>query len=66
MQPFEFMECDNCRVKLGSPYLCASCYHNQEVISILKGSLDSFKETMYKNMKAAIERSFGIEDTEDN
>lgn len=38
MEPFitkavkEFMECDTCRAKPGSPYLCKGCLHNRDVI----------------------------------
>jgi len=32
----EFMECDTCRAKPGSPYLCVGCLHNREVINNLK------------------------------
>lgn len=28
----KFMECDACRAKFGSPYLCAGCLHNRKVI----------------------------------
>lgn len=29
----EFMECDTCRAKSGSPILCKGCIHNRELIS---------------------------------
>lgn len=32
----EFVECDTCIKKPGSPYLCAGCLHNQAVIGRLK------------------------------
>jgi len=31
----EFMECDICRQKPGSPYLCIGCLHNRKVINRL-------------------------------
>lgn len=31
----EFMECDTCRVKPGSPYLCNGCLHNRDLIQKL-------------------------------
>jgi hypothetical protein len=31
--PAEFMECDTCRAKPGSPTLCHGCLHNRDVIS---------------------------------
>ena len=33
---FEFMECDTCRAKLGSPTLCEGCLRNRVNISSLK------------------------------
>ena len=35
-EKLEFMECDSCRVKPGSPPLCAGCLHNREVIENLR------------------------------
>ena len=32
VEPSEFMGCDACRAKPGSPTLCAGCLHNREVI----------------------------------
>ncbi len=32
-EKYEFMECDTCRAKPGSPRLCSSCLHNREIIS---------------------------------
>ena len=32
----EFIECDTCREKPGSPTLCQGCLHNREVIGELK------------------------------
>ena len=31
----EFMECDTCRAKPGSPALCAGCLHNRQAMSDL-------------------------------
>jgi hypothetical protein len=33
VEPSEFMECDTCRAKPGSPTLCHGCLHNRDVIS---------------------------------
>lgn len=35
----DFVECDSCRSKPGTPALCASCLHNREVIIVLKQTL---------------------------
>jgi hypothetical protein len=35
----EFIECDSCRVKPGSPLLCESCLNNRNVISELKDQI---------------------------
>lgn len=32
MNELEFMECDSCRKKPGSPYLCEGCLHNRNAI----------------------------------
>lgn len=34
-QEREFMECDTCRAKAGSPVLCRGCLHNRDLISKL-------------------------------
>lgn len=34
--PTQFIECDTCRVKPGSPELCWGCFHNRMLISKLK------------------------------
>ena len=36
----EFMECDTCRAKAGSPQLCFGCLHNRHLISIMKEVYD--------------------------
>jgi len=33
--PEKFLECDTCRVKLGSPTLCKGCLHNRALIGRL-------------------------------
>lgn len=35
----DFMECDKCRSKPGSPTLCSGCLHNREVINRLRKEL---------------------------
>jgi hypothetical protein len=37
----EFMECDTCRKKRGSPVLFAGCLHNRDVIMDVKRDLPS-------------------------
>lgn len=32
----EFMECDSCRAKPGSPQLCTGCLHNRSAIEKMK------------------------------
>lgn len=32
----EFLECDTCRAKAGSPTLCKGCLHNRTLIENLK------------------------------
>ena len=34
----EFMECDDCRAKPGSPALCWGCIHNRALITRLKSA----------------------------
>ena len=34
--PDEFLECDSCRSKAGSPELCKGCIHNRGLIERLK------------------------------
>lgn len=38
----EFMECDSCRAKPGSPQLCTGCLNNREVIEKLKPEINPF------------------------
>ena len=35
----DFLECETCRAKPGTPVLCASCLHNRALISRLQGEL---------------------------
>jgi secreted protein with Ig-like and vWFA domain len=37
----DFMECDTCRAKPGSPTLCAGCLHNRRLIGMLRANLDA-------------------------
>ncbi len=37
----EFIECDICRVKPGSPTLCSSCLSNRQTISDLRALINS-------------------------
>ncbi len=39
MKKQEFMECQTCRVKPGSPELCTSCLHNRSLVEKLKNDL---------------------------
>ena len=38
-QPREFVECDTCRAKPGTPLLCSTCFHNRSAISVLTRQL---------------------------
>lgn len=44
MDSDRFMECDNCRVKPGSPILCDSCYHNRRLIDDLQRRLSEIEK----------------------
>lgn len=44
----EFMECDICRKKPGSPKLCDACVHNRDLIQGLKEELRARKLDMTK------------------
>ena len=35
----DFMECDSCRAKPGSPILCRGCLHNRDVIYTLQKAI---------------------------
>lgn len=37
LRQLEFMECDTCRAKRGSPFLCPGCLNNRLAIELLKG-----------------------------
>lgn len=41
LQGLQFIECNNCRAKPGSPVLCAGCQHNRQAI---EGQLAEIKE----------------------
>ena len=44
-----FEECDTCRAKAGSPYMCTGCYKNRQMIGTLKEFLnDLLKSTESK------------------
>lgn len=36
----EFVECDTCRAKTGSPILCNGCLKNRQIISNLVGYIN--------------------------
>ena len=36
----EFVECDTCRAKPGTPTLCLGCQHNRSAIRLLRELLD--------------------------
>lgn len=42
----DFMECDNCRAKPGSPTLCQGCLHNRRVMNNLREEIKGL-ETVY-------------------
>jgi hypothetical protein len=46
-KPLEFMECDACRSKAGTPPLCTGCFHNRSVIQKL-GNIDQHKERIFE------------------
>jgi len=39
MKNIEFMECEDCRSKSGTPTLCESCIHNRDIIEHLKDEI---------------------------
>ncbi len=39
----DFMECDTCRSKSGTPPLCTGCLHNRATIAELKEQVDWYK-----------------------
>lgn len=41
MMMHDFIECDTCRSKPGSPVLCAGCLHNRTVIAALREQQDA-------------------------
>ncbi len=55
VENLEFVECDTCRAKPGSPVLCGGCLRNRFVISALKERIKpnqevkKFRERYYKS-----------------
>lgn len=43
----EFVECDTCRAKPGSPSLCAGCLHNRDTIHRLTGETNIISPTIH-------------------
>lgn len=41
----DFMECDSCRAKPGTPPLCRGCFHNRELISSLKRAFRVYQDS---------------------
>jgi hypothetical protein len=39
-----FMQCDTCRAKPGTPYLCSGCLSNRKAIDALKRKLAAVRE----------------------
>lgn len=54
MVDLDFMECDSCRAKPGSPLLCKGCLHNRNVISKLIKLIDQ-KNVKFDIIKSIIE-----------
>jgi len=48
MQHYEFLECDACDSKPGTPPLCRGCLHNRETISAAKQQMDALTEKVKK------------------
>ncbi len=44
MESFQFIECETCKAKPGSPELCASCLNNRSVIDKLKNQRNATTE----------------------
>jgi hypothetical protein len=42
----EFMECDSCRAKAGTPLLCVGCRHNRALIEDLKATIKDLTATV--------------------
>jgi len=45
----EFMECESCSCKLGSPILCPSCLNNRALIAELKECIDEDIDLVEEN-----------------
>ena len=60
-QEWEFIECDTCKVKPGSPTLCAGCLNNRQAISALSKAREEersrIKEILEKELNYRIERA---------
>lgn len=50
----DFMECESCIKKLGSPILCGSCIHNRSLVSNLNNEI-STKSTIIKKQEILID-----------
>jgi len=50
----EFMECDSCRKKPGSPPLCGGCLANRESINRLNKALLSLNQAWEERVREAI------------
>lgn len=48
MEELEFMECESCSQKPGSPTLCPSCLHNRRAIDKLSLELKKKKKLIKK------------------
>ena len=40
----EFVECDTCKAKPGSPYLCSGCLKNRQIIHALLEYVNKLKK----------------------
>lgn len=45
----QFIECDTCRAKPGSPTLCAGCLHNRRIIEALTGRMTQARHPVETN-----------------
>lgn len=49
-----FLECASCIAKPGSPYLCASCLHNRDVIARLQAERDEAHDAVVARTETAM------------